>query len=41
LRVVAPGPRNDLVFSIVFHQTINVNGELVVFNNTVTMEDCV
>lgn len=40
-RIVAQGPRNDLVFSIVFHQTINANGELVVFNNTVTTEACV
>jgi hypothetical protein len=40
-RVIAAGPANDLVFSIAFHFTINANGEVVVFHNTVTQEACV
>src|SRR5215216_7507723 len=28
-RLIAPGPRNDLVFAIVFHFTINANREVV------------
>jgi hypothetical protein len=40
-RLIAPGPANDLVFSIVSHFTINANGEVVGFHNRVTFEDCV
>jgi hypothetical protein len=40
-RLIAPGPRNDLTFSIVFHFTLNAAGEIVVFHNTVTNELCV
>jgi hypothetical protein len=35
-RLVAPGPGNDLLFAIVFHETINANGDLaVVFNRLI------
>ena len=40
-RLIAPGPRNDLVFAIVFHFTINANGEVVGWHNRVTAEACV
>jgi hypothetical protein len=40
-RVIAPGPANDLVFNIVFHFTINAQGEVVVFHNTITNMVCV
>lgn len=40
-RLVAPGPANDLVFSIDSHFTINANGEVVGFHNRVTQEACV
>jgi hypothetical protein len=40
-RLITPGPGNDLVFSIVFHQTINPNGDLVVFFNRLVAEECV
>jgi hypothetical protein len=29
-RLVTPGPGNDLLFAIVFHETFNANGDLVV-----------
>ena len=32
-RLVAAGPGNDLLFAIVFHETINANGDLVVVFN--------
>jgi hypothetical protein len=35
-RLVAPGPGNDLLFAIVFHETVNANGDLtVVFNRLI------
>lgn len=40
-RLIAPGPQNDLTFSIVFHFTVSPAGEIVVFRNTVTNEVCV
>jgi hypothetical protein len=40
-RVIAPGPGNDLVFGIVFHFTINANGEVVGWHNFLTLGDCV
>ena len=40
-RLIAPGPANDLVFSVVTHFTINANGEVVGFLVRVTIEDCV
>jgi hypothetical protein len=40
-RLIAPGPANDLVFAIVFHFTINANGEVVGWHNRVTFEACV
>jgi hypothetical protein len=39
-RLVAPGPGNDLVFSIVFHFTINADGEVVAWHNLLTLGDC-
>jgi hypothetical protein len=41
LRLVTPGPGNDLLFAIVFHETINANGDLVVFVNRLVLGDCV
>jgi hypothetical protein len=40
-RLVTPGPANDLAFAIVFHVTINANGETVGFHNRVTIGACV
>jgi hypothetical protein len=40
-RLIAPRPANDLVFAIVFHFTINANGEVVGWHNRVTFEVCV
>jgi hypothetical protein len=35
-RLVASGPGNDLLFAIVFHETVNANGDLtVVFNRLI------
>jgi hypothetical protein len=35
-RLVAPGPGNDFLFAIVFHETINANGDKVVeFNRLI------
>lgn len=39
-RLIAPGPDNDLVGSIVFHMTINAKGELVVIFNRRDPEAC-
>jgi hypothetical protein len=40
-RIVAPGPGNDLLFTIVFHETINANGDVVAFFNRLIIEPCV
>jgi hypothetical protein len=40
-RLIAPGPENDLVFRIIFHFTINANGEVVGLHLTRTEETCV
>jgi hypothetical protein len=40
-RLVTPGPRNDLLFAIVFHETINANGDLVVQFNRLIPGVCV
>ena len=40
-RLIAPGPRNDLTFSIVFHFTVDPAGQIVAFHNTVTNQVCV
>jgi hypothetical protein len=35
-RFVTPGPGNDLLFAIVFHETFDANGDLVVrFNRPI------
>jgi hypothetical protein len=41
LRLVAPGPGNDLLFSIVFHETTNANGDLVIIFNRLIPGVCV
>jgi hypothetical protein len=40
-RIVAPGPGNDLLFRIVFHETISANGDIVAFLNRVDLGVCV
>jgi hypothetical protein len=40
-RLITPGPDNDFVFAIVFHFTINANGEIVGWQNHVTFDACV
>jgi hypothetical protein len=40
-RLITPGPGNDFVFAIVFHFTINANGEIVGWQNHVTFDACV
>jgi hypothetical protein len=40
-RLIAPGPGNDLVFSIVFHFTINATGDVVGLHNRLTLGACV
>jgi hypothetical protein len=39
-RLIAPGPGNDFLYAISFHMTINANGELVVFDNRLTLGAC-
>jgi hypothetical protein len=40
-RLVTPGPGNDILFAIVFHETTNANGDLVVLFNRLILGDCV
>jgi hypothetical protein len=40
-RIVTPGPGNDFVSTIVFHMTINANGEVVVQLNRLNEGTCV
>jgi hypothetical protein len=39
-RLVAPGPGDDLLFAIVFHETTNANGELVAFVDRLILGVC-
>lgn len=39
-RLVTPGPGNDLLFAIVFHETINANGDVAVEFNRLTPGVC-
>jgi hypothetical protein len=41
LRLVTSGPGNDLLFAIVFHETINANGDLVILFNRFIPGVCV
>jgi hypothetical protein len=40
-RLVAPGPGNDLLFAIVFHETFDANGDLVIRFNRLIPGACV
>jgi hypothetical protein len=40
-RMVTPGSGNDFLFAIVFHETFNANGDLVVTFNRVILGACV
>ncbi|HEU6445997.1 MAG TPA: hypothetical protein VFL61_13155, partial [Gaiellaceae bacterium] len=40
-RLVTPGPGNDLLFAILFHETFDANGELVVRFNRFIPGACV
>jgi hypothetical protein len=40
-RIVAPGAGNDLLFAIVFHETINANGDPVALFNRLIPGACV